>query len=175
MALSRYNGMQDSMPNSFSSMLDRFFNESVNTRSLSDFTPHVDASETDQGFEIHLALPGVKAEDIHIDFQEGKLTISGERKLERKEDGRRYHMIETQYGSFSRSFYLPDKVDPDKISAHFEDGVLRVNVPKDAHKTMKRQINVSSATGGNASGGGKGKEKAVEQKATVNSDSSKSK
>ena len=177
MALTRYNGMQDSMPSSFSSMLDRFFNESLNTRSFSDFTPHVDASETDQGFEVQLALPGVKAEDIHIDFQEGKLTISGERKLERKEEGRRYHMIETQYGSFSRSFYLPDKVDPDKISAHFEDGVLHVNVPKDAHKTMKRQINVTSTSGGNVSGGSKGKEKekAVEQKATANSENSKAK
>ena len=172
MALTRYNGMQDSMPSSFSSMLDRFFNESINTRSLSDFTPHVDASETDQGFEVQLALPGVKAEDIHIDFQEGKLTISGERKLERKEEGRRYHMIETQYGSFSRSFYLPDKVEPDKISAHFEDGVLRVNVPKDARKTMKRQINVTSTSGG---GKGKEKEKAVEQKATANTDNSKAK
>lgn len=169
MALTRYNGMQDSMPNSFSSMLDRFFNESVNTRNLSDFTPHVDACETDKGFEVQLALPGVKPEDIHIDFQEGKLTISGERKFERKEDGRRYHMMETQYGAFSRSFFLPDKVDPDKISAHFEDGVLQVNVPKDAHKTMKRQINISSGSGN------KGKEKAVEQKATASSENSKSK
>lgn len=170
MALSRYNGMQDNMPNSFSSMLDRFFNESVNTRTLSDFTPHVDASETEKGFEIQLALPGVKPEDIHIDFQEGKLTISGERKFDRKEDGRRYHMVETQYGSFSRSFYLPDKIDPDKITAHFENGVLLVNVPKDEHKTMKRQINISSA-----SGGSKGKEKAVEQKATAASENNKSK
>lgn len=170
MALSRYSGMQDNMPNSFTSMLDRFFNESVNTRTLSDFTPHVDASETEKGFEVQLALPGVKPEDIHIDFQEGKLTISGERKFERKEDGRRYHMVETQYGSFSRSFFLPDKIDPDKISAHFENGLLLINVPKDEHKTMKRQINISSA-----SGGSKGKEKAVEQKATAASENNKSK
>lgn len=168
MALSRYNGMQESMPNSFSTMLDRFFNESVNTRSLSDFTPRADASETDKGFEVELALPGVKPEDLQIDFQEGKLTVSGERKFERKEDGRRYHMIETQYGAFSRSFYLPDKVDPDKISAHFEDGVLQVFVPKDVHKTMKRQINISSGSGN------KGKTKSVEQKGTANVDNGKS-
>lgn len=160
MAMIRYNGMQDNMPNSFSSMLDRFFNESVNNRSMTDFTPHVDACETDKGYELQLALPGVKAEDIEIDFQEGKLTISGERKLERKEDGRRYHMMETQYGAFSRSFFLPDKIDPDKISAHFEDGVLLVNVPKDEHKTMKRQINVTSSSGS----GSKGKLKADDQK-----------
>lgn len=144
MALTRYNGMQENMPNSFSSMLDRFFNESVNSRNLSAFTPHVDACETERGFEIEAALPGVKKEDIRIDFQEGKLTITGERKLEKKEEGRRYHMLETQYGSFSRTFYLPDNVNPDKIKAEFNDGILLVNIPKDEHKTMKRQISISS-------------------------------
>lgn len=168
MALSRYNGMQEGMPNSFSSMLDRFFNESVNTRNFSDFTPHVDACETEKGFELELALPGVKAEDINIDFQEGKLTITGERKLEKKEDGRRYHMLETQYGSFSRTFYLPDKVNPDKITANFQDGVLQVNVPKDEHKTMKRQINVTSASGN------KSKTREVEEKASASSENGKS-
>ncbi|MHA6246645.1 Hsp20/alpha crystallin family protein [Pontibacter sp. CAU 1760] len=137
---------------------------------MTDFTPHVDACETEKGYELQLALPGVKAENIEIDFQEGKLTISGERKLERKEDGRRYHMMETQYGAFSRSFYLPDKIDPDKISAHFEDGVLLVNVPKDEHKTMKRQINVTSSAGN----GSKGKLKADDQKGEK-AESSKSK
>ncbi|MFD3000286.1 Hsp20/alpha crystallin family protein [Pontibacter toksunensis] len=168
MALNRYNGMQESMPNSFSSMLDRFFNESVNTRNFSDFTPHVDACETEKGFELQLALPGVKSEDIAIDFQEGRLTITGERKLERKEDGRRYHMLETQYGSFSRTFYLPDKVNPDKITANFEDGILMVNVPKDEHKTMKRQINISSASGKD-----KNKSRAVEENATTASENGK--
>ncbi|GAB3540766.1 hypothetical protein GCM10027443_39060 [Pontibacter brevis] len=170
MALSRYNGMQDAMPNSFSSMLDRFFNESVNTRNFSDFTPHVDACETEKGFEIQLALPGVKAENINIDFQEGRLTITGERKLEKKDDGRRYHMLETQYGSFSRTFYLPDKVNPDKITASFEDGLLLVNVPKDEKKTMKRQINITSGSGNNSSN----KTKAVEEKATAASENGKS-
>ncbi|MFD2516260.1 Hsp20/alpha crystallin family protein [Pontibacter locisalis] len=169
MALTRYNGMQDSTSttNSFSSMLDRFFNESVNSRNFSGFTPHVDACETDKNYEIELALPGVKKEDINIDFQEGKLTITGERKLEKREDNRRYHMLETQYGSFTRSFYLPDKVNPDKISAHLDNGVLLVTVPKDEKKTMKRQINISSPEEGNkkvteenaATAGEKGKSK----------------
>ncbi|MCX2738540.1 Hsp20/alpha crystallin family protein [Pontibacter anaerobius] len=147
MALTRYSGMQENMPNSFSSMLDRFFNESVNSRSFSGFTPHVDACETERGYEIEAALPGVKKEDISIDFQESKLTITGERKLEKKEEGRRYHMLETQYGSFTRSFYLPDNVNPDKITAEFNDGILLVNIPKDEQKTMKRQINISSGAG----------------------------
>lgn len=148
MAMIRYNGMQDVMPTTFSSMLDRFFNESVNSSRVSGFTPHVDACETEKGYEIEVALPGVKKEDISIDFQEGKLTITGERKNERKEETRRYHMQETQYGSFSRTFFLPDKVNPDKISAEFEDGILLIHVPKDEHKTMKRQINISSTSDG---------------------------
>ena len=131
------------MPQTFSSMLDRFFNESVNTRGFAGFTPHVDACETENGYEIEVALPGIRKEDIAIDFQEGKLTISGERRFEKKEEGRRYQMLETQYGTFSRSFYLPDNVNPDKISAQLQDGVLMVNVPKDEHKTMKRQITIS--------------------------------
>jgi HSP20 family protein len=164
--------MQGGMPNSFSSMLDRFFNESVNTRNLADFTPHVDACETEKGYELELALPGVKPEDINIDFQEGRLTITGERRLEKNEDGRRYHMLETQYGSFSRTFYLPDKVDPDKITAQFDNGLLLVNVPKDEHKTMKRQINVSS---GSSSTGSKGKTRSVEEKASAPAEDNKKK
>ncbi len=143
MVLRKYNGMQDDMPQTFSSMLDRFFNESVNSRGFSGFTPHVDACETENGYEIEVALPGIRKEDIAIDFQEGKLTISGERRFEKKEEGRRYQMLETQYGTFSRSFYLPDNVDADKISAQLQDGVLVVNVPKDEQKTMKRQISIS--------------------------------
>lgn len=147
MALTRYNGMQENMPNTFSAMLDRFFNESVNSRNFSGFTPHVDACETENGYEVEAALPGVKKEDISIDFQEGKLTITGERKLEKQEEGRRYHMLETQYGSFSRTFYLPDNVNPDKITAEFNDGILLVNIPKDEKKVMKRQINISAGAG----------------------------
>ena len=144
MALTRYNGMQESMPTTFSSMLDRFFNDTVNSRGLSGFTPHVDACETEQGYEIEVALPGVKKDDIAIDFQEGKLSITGERRMEKKEEGRRYHMVETQYGSFSRTFFLPDNVNPDKITAEFVDGILLVNVPKDEKKTKRRQIAISS-------------------------------
>jgi HSP20 family protein len=143
MVLRKYNGMQNEMPQTFSSMLDRFFNESVNTRGFTGFTPHVDACETENGYEIEIALPGIRKEDIAIDFQEGKLTISGERRFEKKEEGRRYQMLETQYGTFTRSFYLPDNVNPDKISAQLQDGVLMVSVPKDEHKTMKRQITIA--------------------------------
>lgn len=146
MALNKYTGMETNMPQTFSSMLDRFFNESVNTRGMSSFTPHVDACETEKGYEIEVALPGIRKEDVSIDFQEGRLTISGERRFEKQDgDGRRYQMLETQYGSFTRSFYLPDNVNPDQIKARLENGILMVSVPKDAKKTMKRQISISES------------------------------
>src|SRR5690606_6482954 len=117
------------------------------------------------GYEIEVALPGIRKEDIAIDFQEGKLTISGERRFEKQED-RRYQMLETQYGTFSRSFYLPDNVDPDKISAQLQDGLLLVNVPKDEHKTMKRQITIA---------GGEEAKQPVKQKRVVASENGKEK
>ncbi|RAU83827.1 Hsp20/alpha crystallin family protein [Pontibacter arcticus] len=146
MLLNRRNGMQESMPSTFSSMLDRFFNESVNNRTFTGFAPQLDACETEQGYELSLALPGVKKEDIMIDFQEGALTISGERRMESKEENKRYHLLETQYGAFSRTLYLPDRVNPDKIEARLNDGILEVFVPKDEHKTKKRQISISDSS-----------------------------
>jgi HSP20 family protein len=149
MAIQKYrNALSDEMaPSSFSSMLDRFFNDSLNSRSImSNFTPHVDTCETDQGYEIEVSLPGLKKDEINIDFQEGRLTISGERRFSDEKKDKKYHMIESQYGSFSRSFYLPDTVDPEGIDADFEDGVLKITVPKDTRKTMKHQIKIKGSS-----------------------------
>lgn len=149
MAIQKYrNSLSDEMsPSSFSSMLDRFFNDSLNSRSMmSNFTPHVDTCETDQGYEIEVSLPGLKKDEINIDFQEGRLTISGERRFSDEKKDKKYHMIESQYGSFSRSFYLPDTVNPEGIDADFEDGVLKITVPKDTRKTMKHQIKIKGSS-----------------------------
>lgn len=146
MTITKYNGyLTDKMPQTFSTMLDRFFNETVNSRrQLADFVPHVDALETTGQYEFQVSLPGLKKEDISIDFQEGKLTIAGERKFKKEEDvqAKKYHLLETQYGSFSRTFFLPDNVNPAQIDAHFENGILHVVVPKDEQKVKKHQIEI---------------------------------
>lgn len=145
MTITRYNShLTDRMPQTFSAMLDRFFNESVNTRrQLADFTPHVDAAETEKQYEFHVSLPGLNKEDVSIDFQQGKLTIAGERKFKQEEaKDKKYHLLETQYGSFSRTFFLPDDVNPAQIDAQFENGILRVVVPKDEQKVKKHQIQI---------------------------------
>ena len=134
-------------PDRFSTLLDRFFDETVNSAKLSGFTPKVDVWETEAGYELEVALPGMKEDDIHVDFQEGRLSISGERKFEKEENRQKYHVMETQYGSFNRTFHLPDNVNPEKIEAHFENGMLKINVPKDEKKVQKHQIKVNGSTG----------------------------
>ncbi|WP_071885421.1 Hsp20/alpha crystallin family protein [Rufibacter tibetensis] len=144
MAIQRFgSGFEDMMPQTFSSMLDRFFNDSVNSRErLNRFSPQVDTCETEKGFELEVALPGMKKEDIHLDFQQGRLTISGERHFKNEQKDKRYHVIESQYGSFSRSFQFPDTVKADSIEAVFENGILHVRIPKDEQKTARHQIEV---------------------------------
>jgi HSP20 family protein len=144
MAIQRFGGLMDEfMPQNFSSMLDRFFQDSVNQRQrMADFNPSVDTCETESGYEIDLTLPGLKKEDIRIELQEGRLTVSGERKFRNEHNNKRYHVVESQYGSFSRSFQLPNNIDPAAIHAEFQDGILRLTVPKDQQKTQKHQIQI---------------------------------
>ncbi|WP_246849899.1 MULTISPECIES: Hsp20/alpha crystallin family protein [Rufibacter] len=144
MAIQRFgSGFDDMMPQTFSSMLDRFFNDSVNSRErLNSFSPQVDTCETEKGYEVEMSLPGLKKEDIHLDFHQGRLTISGERRFNREQKDKRYHLVESQYGSFSRSFQFPDNVKPENIEAVFENGVLHVRVPKDEQKTARHRIEV---------------------------------
>lgn len=155
MAIQQYQDSFSGMGQSpFSSMLDRFFNDSLASRGrVSSFSPQVDAYETERGYQIEAALPGIKREDIKVDFHQDRLTISGERQFKNERNEKRYHLVESSYGSFQRSFQLPDTVDPSQIEALYEDGMLRVMVPKDTQKTMRHQINVkgSQANGGQMS------------------------
>lgn len=152
MAIQQYQDSFSGLSHSpFSTMLDRFFNDSLASRGrVASFSPQVDAYETERGYQIEAALPGMKREDIKVDFHQGRLTIAGERQFQNERNDRRYHLVESSYGSFQRSFQLPDTVDPSQIEANFEDGVLRIMVPKDTQKTMRHQINIRG--GQNSSG-----------------------
>lgn len=146
MAIQKYqDSFSDLSSSSFSTMLDRFFSDSLASRGrVSSFSPHIDAYETENSYEVEAALPGLKREDIKVDFHQGRLTISGERSFRHEQSQRRYHVVESSYGSFNRSLQLPDTVDASRIEASFEDGVLRVSVPKDEQKTRRHQIEVRS-------------------------------
>lgn len=134
--------VKEFIPRTFSDIIDNFFNDTVGSGKIVKFLPGVDVAEGEKNYEIHVAIPGMKKEEIKIEFQEGKLTISGERKLEKEESGKKYHTIETQYGAFQRSFYLPDNVYVEGIEASYTDGILKVNIPKDERKIAKATIQV---------------------------------
>jgi HSP20 family protein len=145
MSLVRYNTLNDFVPTTFSNLIDRFFNESLSRQggSAYSFVPKVDIIENEKAYEIHLAVPGVNKEDFKLDLNDNFLTVSGERKFTKEQKDRNYHSIETQYGSFSRSFGLPENVDAGKISAKYNNGILEILVPKDEKKTLKTTITVN--------------------------------
>ncbi|NER85049.1 MAG: Hsp20/alpha crystallin family protein [Leptolyngbya sp. SIO1D8] len=144
MTLVKYrNDFSDYVPTTFSSVLDNFFNERFNfAGSDRSFLPKVDIAETEKGFEVALAAPGMKKEDFNIEVNDNFLTVSGERKFVNEDKGKNYHTVETQYGTFSKSFRLPKNVDKEKIDAKYEDGILNLFVPKDEKKKLKNTISV---------------------------------
>jgi HSP20 family protein len=96
----------------------------------SDWTPAVDVAESNEGYMLNAELPDVRKEDVKLAVQDGVLTISGERKAEKEEKGKRYYRVERSFGRFDRSFTLPSAIDENKITASFANGVLHVVVPK---------------------------------------------
>jgi HSP20 family protein len=111
---------------------------------VAEWSPLVDISEDDNEYLIKAELPEVKKEDVKVTAEEGTLTIMGERKFEKEEKGKKYHRVERAYGSFGRSFSLPDDASPEKVSAEFKDGVLTVHLAKTA-KVRPQQIEVKVA------------------------------
>lgn len=107
----------------------------------SDWTPRVDIQETEKDFVISAEIPGIGKDDVNVDIADGILTIKGERKQEKEEKGKIFHRIERSYGSFRRSFTLPDNVDENKIKASFKDGMLSLNIPK-TPKTEPKAIEI---------------------------------
>ncbi|HSD64093.1 MAG TPA: Hsp20/alpha crystallin family protein [Ignavibacteriaceae bacterium] len=105
------------------------------------WTPLTDISEDDNNFTLKLDLPGVKKEDVKINYENGQLSISGERKQEHEKKNSKYHRVERSYGRYFRSFNLPSKIQEDKIDAEFKDGQLTITVPK-SEDAKPKQIEV---------------------------------
>ena len=109
---------------------------------VADWTPLVDISEDAKEYLIKAELPEVKKEDVKITMEDGTLTIAGDRKYEKEGNGKKYHRMERAYGSFGRSFSLPDDASPAKVTADFKDGVLKVHLAKN-EKARPQQVEVS--------------------------------
>lgn len=110
--------------------------------------PEADVMETEREIQVHLEMPGMKPEEIDIGLENNILTISGEKRQERTEGDEKntWHLSERRYGQFSRSFVLPRDVEADQIQASFEDGVLRVVIPK-SERARRRKIDVRTGSG----------------------------
>jgi HSP20 family protein len=104
------------------------------------FTPRVDVLENEKQFEVHMALPGLKKDEISIAIEKHVLTISGERKKATESKEGKYHTVENFYGKFSRSFTLPEHVDKENLEAELVDGILKINIPKIESKQIRSNV-----------------------------------
>ncbi len=130
-----------------SKRLNRFFGHAPaesdqDMRVTADWTPSVDISETDTAYLIKGEIPGVRKEDIKVTLSDGRLTIAGERRMEKEDRDKKYYCIERSYGSFMRSFRMPEDADESAVKAEFKDGMLNVRLPKSA-TAKSRAIEVS--------------------------------
>ena len=107
-----------------------------------EWTPLVDVSEDATEYLIQAELPEVKKEDVKITMEDGTLTIAGDRKYGKEDNTRKYHRVERAFGTFGRSFSLPDDASPGKVTADFKDGVLKVHLAKN-EKARPQQVEVS--------------------------------
>ncbi|GAB4339192.1 MAG: Hsp20/alpha crystallin family protein [Desulfobulbaceae bacterium] len=108
---------------------------------LGEISPSVDIFEEEGHLVLKAELPGIKKDDLNVTITENRITISGEKKQEEKVEKKDYHWVERTYGSFTRSFRLPDNVNSDAAEATFKDGVLEVRIPK-TEEAKERKIDV---------------------------------
>ena len=111
---------------------------------VAQWSPLVDITEDDKEYLIKAELPDMKKEDVRLTVENEVLAISGERKFEKEEKGKKYHRIERAYGSFVRSFSLPEDADGSKVTADFKDGMLHVHLPK-SQKAKPKAIEITVA------------------------------
>jgi HSP20 family protein len=134
--------------------MDRFFNRMMpasfarwpqlsSDNGTTEWAPSADISETDSEYLIRASLPAVKKEDVNVTVDGGLITIKGERKQQSENKSEKFHRVESFYGSFERSFSLPENANSDAIRCESKDGVLTVHIPKtQPQKSQPKQINV---------------------------------
>ena len=136
---------RDLMIPSLGSLFDDFFNDEVMLRDHAGHVPSVNITENDKSYKIEVSAPGFEKNDFNIRVEEGMLTVSGEHKTERNEENKSFVRKEFNYGSFSRSFNLVDLIDEEKIDAKYENGILKIELPKNEKAKAKnvKEIKIS--------------------------------
>jgi HSP20 family protein len=115
-----------------------------NQQAFGSFVPAVDVYEDEHSLTLKLEVPGLNEEDINVTLENNTLTVSGERKFEKEEKEENFHRIERRYGSFTRTFRLPNTVDSEKVEAGYDKGVLKITLAKRAEAEPKT-IKIASA------------------------------
>ena len=131
--------------------MNRFFRESYGPEgpeealTTTSFAPPVDIYEDEHTITVKMEVPGIDEKDIDVRIENNTLTVHGERKMETEEKEENFRRVERQYGSFTRSFTLPSSVDSGQVSAHYDKGVLKINLAKKAEAKPKQiKVNVGS-------------------------------
>jgi len=146
--------LQDRMNRLFrESFSDAGRDESLTT---SSFAPAVDVYEDEHKVSLKIEVPGIDEKDIDVRVENNTLTVHGERKIEKEEKEENYRRVERQYGSFTRTFTLPQTVDTENVSADYDKGVLKISLPKKAEAKPK-QIKVNVGSGKQIEGKGPSK------------------
>src|SRR5438045_6810179 len=101
----------------------------IHSLAVADWSPEVDISEDEHGYLLKADLPEIKKDDVRVTVEDGILSVSGERKIEKEDQKKKFHRIERCFGTFRRSFTLPEDADSTKVTADFHDGVLKVHLP----------------------------------------------
>ena len=140
MSLTRWDPFQELA--SIHARLNRLVDEN-DYPTFADWRPAVDIEETDKEYVVKADLPDVKKEAVKVDFENGVLTLEGERAMEKDEKNNKFHKIERAYGKFVRRFAMPTEVDAEHVAATFKEGVLNVRLPKTA--VVKKAIEVKVA------------------------------
>ena len=128
-------------------MFDHFATPGLPVYDEREFAPASELTEEENHYMLSMDLPGMKKEDIKIEVADGTLVISGERKHEKRNDANQVHRFEKSYGTFKRSFVLPNTISADKVEARYEDGVLELYLPK-TEVAQARKIEIQSGKGG---------------------------
>lgn len=141
--ITRYNPLNDlrTIQNRLFEPFFERFNFMDDALASGTWAPAVDVAEDSEMIHVKVEVPGMEEKDLKINYEDGLLTVSGERQFERK-DERSYHRIERSYGSFVRSFSLPRSVDGSKISADYRNGVLEIEIPK-KEESKPKQISIN--------------------------------
>ena|SRR5512147_853043 len=148
MAITRWDPFQEL--NLITNRMNRLFQDSFGQSTTADeglttstFVPPVDIYEDEHNITLKIEVPGIEQKDIDVRLENNTLTVRGERKFEKEEKEENFHRVERRYGSFYRAFTLPNTVDPDSVTADYDNGVLKIKLAKRAEARPKQiKVNV---------------------------------